>query len=424
MMNDTNRLRSLRARALGATARAGMAVTFVAGLSVACSGDEAPPNGSGGAGGTVPSGAGQSGTAGVGGSTGGTGAAGSPSVGGRAAAGTGGTLPSTGGSSAGGGPAGAGGSMSGSGGSAPAGGRENGNGGGGLGSGGAGSGGAGASGGGAGGGSSGSGTGGSGGASASTGCGKAPPASDRYSIDVGGEMREYILAVPADYDMSKPYRLVFGWHPWGGSAQQVAGSGSNGYYGLQSQADGEAIFVAAEGLDFGGNGLGWGNEGGKDIAFLEAMLEKFGSELCIDEDRIFSTGFSFGGMFSFAAGCSPTGKMRAIAPMAGNITVAGCENNEQPVAVMGFHGDDDTVVAIDGGRAGRDKFIARNGCSETSTPVTGGWCEGVNASNEPCSCVSYEGCMDGYPVIWCEFNGPHTPAPNSGATIWNFFAQF
>jgi poly(3-hydroxybutyrate) depolymerase len=415
-------LRSLCTRASGATMGAATAVTFVAALSVACSSDE-PADGAGGEGGTSPNVAGQSGSAGIGGSTGGTGGTGgTPSVGGRASAGTGGSASGSGGSSASGGTAGTGGSASGSGGRAM-GGREGGAGrgaGGADGGAGAGMGGAG----GAGGASAGSGSGGSGGATPSTGCGKAPPNSDRYSIDVGGEMRDYILAVPEGYDMSKPYRLVFGWHPWGGSAQQVAGSGANGYYGLQTVSDGQAIFVAPEGLDFGGNGKGWGNEGGKDIAFLEAMLAKFTSEMCIDEDRIFSTGFSFGGMFSFASGCSPTGMMRAVAPMAGNISVAGCENGDRPVALMGFHGDDDTVVAIDGGRAGRDKFVERNGCTSMTTPVTGGWCDGVQASNEPCMCVSYEGCMDGYPVIWCEFNGPHTPAPNSGATIWNFFAQF
>ena len=90
---------------------------------------------------------------------------------------------------------------------------------------------------------------------------------------------------------------------------------------------------------------------------------------------------------------------------------------------MGFHGDDDTVVSIDGGRAGRDKFIERNQCTQQTT-MESGWCEGLGENNQPCSCVSYDGCAEGYPVIWCEFNGPHTPAPNSGATIWNFFAQF
>lgn len=256
----------------------------------------------------------------------------------------------------------------------------------------------------------------------SAGCGK--PASlmnGRATIDAAGKTREYILALPSNYDPNHAYRLIFGWHPWGGSAQQVA---SGGYYGLQSQSNGSAIFVAAEGLDFGGNGKGWGNSNGEDIALLTAMLDRFRSELCIDENRIFSTGFSFGGMFSFAAGCSSTSMMRAIAPMAGNTTVAGCENGTRPVAMMGFHGVDDQVVAIDGGRKGRDIFAKRNGCSSQTVPAETTWCNSAGQTYQPCSCVSYEGCMQGYPVTWCEYKGQHMPAPNSAATLWAFFSQF
>lgn len=265
----------------------------------------------------------------------------------------------------------------------------------------------------------------SGGASAtapSAGCGKAAGLTNgRSSLDVAGTKREYILALPSDYDQNKPYRLIFGWHPWGGSAQQVA---SGGYYGLQNQAKGAAIFVSAEGLDFGGNGLGWGNENGQDIAFLNAMLERFRSQLCIDENRIFSVGFSFGGMFSFAAGCSPNSMMRAIAPMAGNTSVAGCTSGTRPVAMMGFHGTDDNVVAIDGGRKGRDTFAQRNGCTKETMPSQPTWCDVAGQNYQPCTCVSYQGCKDGYPVTWCEYKGSHMQAPNSAATVWNFFSQF
>jgi poly(3-hydroxybutyrate) depolymerase len=255
---------------------------------------------------------------------------------------------------------------------------------------------------------------------ASKGCNSATaPKSGRFNIDVDGTMREYILAVPNGYNSSEPYRLVFGWHPLGGSAQQVA---SGGYYGLEREAGGKAIFVSPEGLPFQGNSLGWANSKGGDLAFLRKMLDRFRTELCIDENRIFSTGFSFGGMMSYAVGCA--GLMRAIAPQAGNTQVSGCEKGTQPVAMMGFHGDDDTVVAIDGGRKGRDIFIERNQCMDQTMPVEPSWCDGLNANNEPCSCVSYQGCKAGYPVIWCEFNGPHTPAPSSGATIWKFFSQF
>lgn len=255
----------------------------------------------------------------------------------------------------------------------------------------------------------------------SAGCGQDPPSSGRQSIDVDGLMREYILALPEGYDPDEAYRLIFTWHPWGGSAQQVAGNGPGGYYGLLGASEGQAILVSPEGLDFGGNGLGWGNEGGQDIAFLRAMIERFDGELCFDHSRMFSTGFSFGGMMSNAVACS--GLARAIAPMAGNSMVSGCENGSQPVAYMGFHGDADSVVSISGGEAARDVFIERNGCG-AATPSDSNWCDLAGGNYEPCTCTSYEGCQEGYPVTWCEFSGNHMVAPNSGETIWNFFAQF
>ena len=200
----------------------------------------------------------------------------------------------------------------------------------------------------------------------SAGCGKPPPASNRYTIDVGGTSREYILFVPTNYDPNTPYRLIFTWHPLGGSAQQVAGSGNNGYYGLKASSNGQAILVSPEGLPFQGTNLGWANTNGRDIDFLKAMLERFKSEMCIDETRTFSTGFSFGGMMSNAVGCA--GLARAIAPMAGNSTVSGCTNGTQSVAYMGFHGTHDSVVDISGGRTARDVFVKRNGCTSTTTP--------------------------------------------------------
>jgi poly(3-hydroxybutyrate) depolymerase len=232
------------------------------------------------------------------------------------------------------------------------------------------------------------------------------PASGRFSIDVSGTMREYILAVPDDYDSSQPYRLVFAWHPRGGSAEQVATGFGGGYYGLESLANGSAIFVSPEGID-----QGWANSGGRDIEFLRAMLERFRGELCVDESRIFSTGFSYGGMMSFAVGCAMGDVFRAIAPTSGAL-YSGCEDGDHPVAMLGFHGDNDTVVPLSDGERGRDVFLERNHCQAQTTPV------------EPSPCVRYEGCDEGYPVIWCEFSGGHSPQSNSAQAIWDFFSQF
>jgi poly(3-hydroxybutyrate) depolymerase len=219
-------------------------------------------------------------------------------------------------------------------------------------------------------------------------------------------MREYILAVPADYDSSRPYRLIFAWHPRGGSAEQVATGFGGGYYGLESRAAGSAIFVSPEGID-----QGWANTGGRDIAFLRAMLDRFRADLCIDQSRIFSTGFSYGGMMSYAVGCAMGDVFRAIAPMSGAL-YSGCEDGDNPVAMWGSHGDADTVVPLDNGRSARDVFIERNHCEQETMPV------------DPSPCVSYQGCDAGYPLVWCEFSGGHAMPSNSGQSIWTFFSQF
>jgi poly(3-hydroxybutyrate) depolymerase len=237
----------------------------------------------------------------------------------------------------------------------------------------------------------------------STGCGStAAVESGRLTIDVAGATREYILELPEDYDASRPYRLIFAWHWRGGTAADVA----NGFYGLQQRSEGSAIFVSAEGID-----AGWANPGGSDIAFLDAMLARLQSDLCIDESRIFSTGWSYGGMMSLAIGCARGDVFRAIAPMSGAL-YSGCADSDAPVAFLGFHGDDDDVVPIANGVTARDVFVERNGCQPEAPAV------------EADGCLRFEGCAAGAPVTWCEFDGGHTPAPGSEQAIWDFFSQF
>jgi len=237
----------------------------------------------------------------------------------------------------------------------------------------------------------------------SAGCGSAPTVqSGRLNIDVAGTTREYILALPQNYDETHPYRLIFGWHWRGGNAQAVA----NDFYGLQALAKGSAIFVSPEGID-----SGWANTGGRDIAFLDAMLARFEGQLCIDQSRIFSTGWSYGGMMSLAIGCARADVFRAIAPMSGAL-YSGCEDSDASIAFLGFHGTADDVVPIANGRTARDTFVERNGCQPEAAAVRDG------------ACLRFQGCAADSPVSWCEFNGGHMPAPGSGQAIWDFFSQF
>jgi poly(3-hydroxybutyrate) depolymerase len=315
-------------------------------------------------------------------------------VGGLFGCGSGASTPSGTGGSATGGTTGSAGAMAGTGGSAE-GGRGGGNGG-------------------RGGGATGGGAGGStgtGGGGPSTGCGTSTSLqSGRASIDVSGTAREYILALPSGYDPSHPYRLIFGFHWSGGVANDVATGNIIGgpYYGLQSRSAGSAIFVAPEGLN-----KGWANTGGGDIAFVKAMLAYFEANLCVDQSRIFSTGFSYGGMMSDEIGTEMGDVFRAIAPMSDACYSGGCKaTNNHPIAVWMAHGDNDTTVPLADGMTALNKFLTKNGCGTETTPVS------------PSPCVQYQGCMTGYPVTWCKFSGGHMPWSPAPDAVWTFFSQF
>lgn len=50
----------------------------------------------------------------------------------------------------------------------------------------------------------------------------------------------------------------------------------------------------------------------------------------------------------------------------------------------------------------------RNGCSTTSTPWNPVWPAGAEKANIS-SCVLYDNCMPGYPLVWCQTTfGMHT----------------
>jgi poly(3-hydroxybutyrate) depolymerase len=240
----------------------------------------------------------------------------------------------------------------------------------------------------------------------SAGCGTTnPPKTGKYSITAASLDRTYVIDVPTNYDPNKPYTLLFAWHPNGGNAQSIADT-DGGYYGIKPIANNTAIFVAGDGIS-----AGWANTNDRDIAFVKAMLDRFFSQLCIDKSRIFSTGWSYGGMFSYALGCAMADVFRAIAPTSGAL-MSGCADGTHPVAMWGAHGLNDSLVNISSGREARDVFLTRNHCSKTA---------GAPDANK---CVKYEGCDSGYPVVWCEWSGGHLYPPFGAAETWKFFSQF
>ena len=368
------------------------------------------PTGTGGSGagnaGSGGSGAGGDG-AGTGGNSGGT--SGSAGTGGGSAGSAGSTGPGNAGTTGtGGGAAGRGGSSAGTSGAA---GRGGGSGGGGAGRGGSAAGATGT------GGAAGTGTGTGGAAMPSAGCGTTPTttAETTFMIDVAGTSRSYIVTLPANYNASQPHPLVFTWHGRTGTAMQIA---RGNHYNLKSRMT-NAIFVAGQGLGTTADpaDTGWPNTNGQDIAFVRALLAWMNANYCVDQARVFSTGFSYGGIMSHTIGCQMSDLFRAIAPMAG-ARFGGGSCLTHPIAAWMTHGTMDTSssggVDFSAGESARNRVVTLNHCAATTMTVP------------PTSsmCVAYDGCDGGYPVHWCPHSGAHTIPSFAAEGVANFFLQF
>ncbi|GAB1213007.1 hypothetical protein ATERTT37_002156 [Aspergillus terreus] len=244
----------------------------------------------------------------------------------------------------------------------------------------------------------------------SSGCGKQPTLTNGVQ-NING--REYILNIPEGYDSSKQYKLIFGLHWLGGSMNDVvSGNSIEPWYGLESRAEGSAIFVAPNGLN-----AGWANNGGEDTALMDAIIEAVEADLCIDQSSRFATGFSFGGGMSYALACARASKFRAVSVLSGGV-ISGCDGGNDPIAYLGIHGINDPVLPIDGGIEMANKFVQNNGCqsADVGRPNSGSG-QSVRTDfqgcSRPVSFIAYDGGHEGAPL------GVGNPlAPDA---TWEFF---
>lgn len=258
-----------------------------------------------------------------------------------------------------------------------------------------------------------------------SGCGATslPMACDSYvtgpcTLTVAGTARKYFVVLPANYDPNTPTPLVFTWHYFRSTAQNLT---SNGFFGIQA-AFPNAIYVAGQGLDDGstdsGVDYGWPNTDGQDVAFAKAMLAWLKANYCVDTGRVFAAGTSYGGSMTNTLGCQMPEVFRAIGVVSGGLydEPGTCANS--PVAAWFTHGDADKSVPFADGLNARDVFLSRNGCSNSNPQSVV-----VDANT---TCTIYGDCATGnYPVVWCPVvGGGHNPPSWAGAEIAKFFSRF
>jgi polyhydroxybutyrate depolymerase len=233
-------------------------------------------------------------------------------------------------------------------------------------------------------------------------------AAREWTID--GVKREALVYVPPSAK-SAPAPVIFAFHGHGGTMAYAERKFS--YHTLWP----DAVVVYPQGLptagkliDHEGRLAGWqfgaGDYGDRDLKFFDAMLASLRQELRVDDKRIYVTGHSNGGGFTYLLWAKRGDQIAAVAPCAAAALQLAGQLKPKPV----FHlaGESDPLVKFEWQKMTIDGVLKVDECGSGEP-----WAE---------HCTLYPSKI-GMPVVTYIHGGHHEVPADAPALIVKFFKQ-
>jgi polyhydroxybutyrate depolymerase len=237
------------------------------------------------------------------------------------------------------------------------------------------------------------------------------PEPKKVTWKVGNVTREAIVYAPAMTCKKRP--LVFGFHGHGGRAEFAARKFA--FHRLWP----DAVCVYPQGLptptpviDPDGKRTGWqkyvGDQANRDVQFFDAMLKTLIAEYQIDEKRVYVSGHSNGGYFTYVLAVARGDKLAAIAPVAAALSLRDYANLK-PVPVLHVAGKNDPLVKLRVQERTIKQVRQVNGCDPQGKPA-GPWCTRYTSRSGP-------------PVVAYVHPGRHEVPADAPKRIVQFFTK-
>jgi polyhydroxybutyrate depolymerase len=234
---------------------------------------------------------------------------------------------------------------------------------------------------------------------------------ERVEWTVDGVAREALVCAPSKPSDAKP-PLVFAFHGHGGTMRHAARS-----FAFHERWP-EAVVVYPQGLntpgrlsDPEGKKPGWqagpGDQADRDLKFFDAMLASMKEKQKIDELRVYVTGHSNGGGFTYLLWGTRASVLAAAAPSA----AAGGRwlKDAPPLPLFHAIGEKDPLVKPAMQRPSIDAAKKLNGCEEDGKD----WDKG---------CLVYASSKDA-PVVVFSHPGGHEYPAEAPALMVKFFKE-
>jgi len=173
-----------------------------------------------------------------------------------------------------------------------------------------------------------------------------------------------------------------------------------------------------------------------DDAYLLSILDEIESNYSIDAKRIYFVGHSNGGFMSYRMACSHSGRIAAIASLAGasffKPTDCGAKSS---VSVLQVHGTNDEIILYEGGQifgksypsavASVTQWATLNQCTQNAVTRSTKLDLDDNIAEDETSVATWTNCRNSSEVeLWTMENSSHVPRLGStfATKVWEFFA--
>ncbi|MCA9582521.1 MAG: hypothetical protein KC416_12050 [Myxococcales bacterium] len=226
---------------------------------------------------------------------------------------------------------------------------------------------------------------------------------DDQPYDVNGTTAYYIHDLPGDYDPNKAYPVVFGFHGTGGG---------NWTIGIEEDdvARGDVLFFYPKAPQKDPGDIyskDW--MFARNLEYFDALFDYVTSTYCVDLNRVFVTGFSYGADFAQTLACDRGHVLRGAAILAGGGRGSREKCKGDPALWFGVDKNDSrnsTEKAL-------NSWLTRRACGKDETGF----------SPAP-PCVQYADCPGNEPIVYCLREGSeHAPPSYARASAWALFSN-